>query len=193
MTGFIEEYRTDVLQAFRSQKKLAEGAIEQVSDDEYFRAIDEESNSMAALVKHIGGNMRSRWTDFLTSDGEKPDRDRDSEFVCHGDARESLEALWEKGWSVVLKSIASLQAADFTRNVRIRGEELSVVQAITRSLNHTAYHVGQIVFLAKHFRRTDWKSLSIPRGGSSEFNAHLALATSRSSASEAALDTTESK
>ncbi|HEY8559136.1 MAG TPA: DUF1572 family protein [Pyrinomonadaceae bacterium] len=171
---FIENYRKDVLEAFRNYKKLAERALEQVADDEYFRALDEESNSLAIVVKHVGGNLRSRWTDFLTSDGEKPDRNRDGEFIAETDSRESLTALWETGWDAAFGTLESLTAEDFGRTVQIRGEDFSVLKAINRSLAHTAYHVGQIAFLAKHFRAREWKTLSVPRGQSGEFNAYLA-------------------
>lgn len=171
---FIENYKTDTIEAFRNYKKLAERAIEQVNEDEYFRAIDEESNSLAVIVKHIGGNLRSRWTDFLTTDGEKADRQRDSEFVSDADTRESLDALWETGWNALFGTLESLKIEDFSRTVKIRGEDYTVVRAMNRSLAHTAYHVGQITFLAKHFRAKDWKTLSVPRGQSGEFNAYLA-------------------
>ncbi len=170
----IENYKTDTIAAFRNYKKLAERAIAQVSKDEYFKAIDAEANSIAVIVKHLGGNLRSRWTDFLTTDGEKADRLRDSEFITESDTRESLDALWETGWNAALSTLESLQTEDFGKTVKIRGEDFSVVKAITRSLTHTAYHVGQIAFLAKHFRSTDWKSLSVPRGQSQDFNAFLA-------------------
>ncbi|MEP6903446.1 MAG: DUF1572 family protein [Actinomycetota bacterium] len=170
----IENYKTDTIEAFRNYKKLAERAIEQVETDEYFRALDVESNSIATIVKHIGGNLRSRWTDFLTSDGEKADRQRDSEFIAESDTRESLDALWETGWNALFGSLESLSVEDFGRTVQIRGEDFSVVKAMNRALAHTAYHVGQIAFLAKHFRASDWKTLSVPRGGSGEFNAFLA-------------------
>ena len=171
---FIENYKTDTIEAFRNYKKLAERAIEQVNEDEYFRAIDEESNSLAVIVKHIGGNLRSRWTDFLTTDGEKADRQRDSEFVSDADTRESLDALWETVWNALFGTLESLKIEDFSRTVKIRGEDYTVVRAMNRSLAHTAYHVGQITFLAKHFRAKDWKTLSVPRGQSGEFNAYLA-------------------
>ena len=170
----IENYKTDTIEAFRNYKKLAERAIEQVSEDEYFRAIDVEANSIAVIVKHIGGNLRSRWTDFLTTDGEKPDRFRDSEFVAESDTRESLDALWETGWNALFGTLESLKVEDFGKTVQIRGEDFSVVKAMNRALAHTAYHVGQITFLAKHFRASDWKTLSVPRGQSGEFNAFLA-------------------
>lgn len=170
----IENYKTDTLEAFRNYKKLAERAIEQINADEYFRAIDAEANSIAVIVKHIGGNLRSRWTDFLTTDGEKADRFRDSEFVAESDTREILDALWETGWNALFGTLESLKIEDFGKTVQIRGEDFSVVKAMNRSLAHIAYHVGQITFLAKHFRASDWKTLSVPRGKSDEFNAYLA-------------------
>lgn len=190
---FIENYKTDVIEAFRNYKKLAERAIEQVSDEEYFKAIDAEANSIAVIVKHIGGNLRSRWTNFLTEDGEKPDRNRDGEFITDADTRESLNELWAAGWNIVLSSLESLEIEDFGRTVRIRGEEFSVVKAINRSLAHTAYHVGQIAFLAKHFRASDWKTLSVPRGQSGEFNAFLAENKDKTHYLEAARDFAEKK
>ncbi len=170
----IENYKTDTIEAFRNYKKLAERAVEQVNEDEYFRAIDAEANSIAVIVKHLGGNLRSRWTNFLTEDGEKADRDRDSEFVTEADTRESLTALWETGWRALFDTLESLKIEDFGRTVKIRGEDFSVIKALNRSLAHTAYHVGQITFLAKHFRASEWKTLSVPRGQSGEFNAYLA-------------------
>lgn len=170
----IENYKTDTLEAFRNYKKLAERAIEQVSDEEYFKAIDAEANSIAVIVKHLGGNLRSRWTRFLTADGEKADRNRDSEFVVETDTRESLDVVWETGWNALFETLESLKIEDFGKTVQIRGEDFSVVKAMNRSLAHTAYHVGQIALLAKHFRAADWKTLSVPRGRSGEFNAYLA-------------------
>ncbi|CAN5230852.1 DUF1572 domain-containing protein [soil metagenome] len=170
----IENYKTDTIEAFRNYKKLAERAIEQVTDEEYFRAIDAEANSIAVIVKHIGGNLRSRWTEFLTTDGEKADRFRNSEFVAESDTREILDALWETGWNALFGTLESLKVEDFGKTVKIRGEDFSVVKAMNRALAHTAYHVGQITFLAKHFRASDWKTLSVPRGQSGEFNAYLA-------------------
>jgi hypothetical protein len=188
---FIENYKTDTLEAFRNYKKLAERAIEQVSGEEYFKAIDEESNSIATVVKHIGGNLRSRWTDFLTADGEKADRNRDSEFVSDADTRESLTALWETGWNALFGTLESLTAEDFSKTVKIRGEDYSVVRAMNRSLAHTAYHVGQIAFLAKHFRASNWKTLSVPRGQSGDFNAYLAEKKDTTHYLEAAQDFAE--
>ncbi|HVE57848.1 MAG TPA: DUF1572 family protein [Pyrinomonadaceae bacterium] len=190
---FIENYKTDTIEAFRNYKKLAERAIEQVTDDEYFRVIDEESNSIAVVVKHLGGNLRSRWTDFLTTDGEKADRDRDSEFVAETDTREALDALWETGWNALFGTLEALRVEDFSRTVKIRGEDYSVVRAMNRSLAHTAYHVGQIAFLAKHFRASGWKTLSVPRGQSGEFNAYLAENKDKAHYLEATKDFAEKK
>jgi hypothetical protein len=170
----IENYLSDALETFRSYKKLAEKATAQISDEEFFRAIDAEANSIAALTKHLGGNLRSRWTDFLTADGEKPDRDRDSEFVAEGDTRESLTAFWEAGWRALFGALEALTPADCGRTVKIRGEDYTVVKAINRALAHTAMHVGQIILLAKHFRGSDWETLSIPKNKSGDFNAFLA-------------------
>ncbi len=189
----IENYKTDTLQAFRNYKKLAERAIEQVSADEFFKAIDAEANSIAVIVKHLGGNLRSRWTDFLTTDGEKADRFRDSEFAAESDTRESLDALWETGWNALFATLESLKIEDFGRTVKIRGEDFSVVKAMNRSLAHTAYHVGQITFLAKHFRAGDWKTLSVPRGQSGEFNAFLAENKDQTHYLEAAQDFAKEK
>jgi len=190
---FIENYRNDALEAFRNYKKLAERALEQVSDEEYFKALDAESNSLAVIVKHVGGNLRSRWTDFLTTDGEKADRDRDGEFVTGADTRESLTELWETGWRAVLGALESLTAEDFGRTVQIRGEDFSVLKAINRSLAHTAYHVGQIAFLAKHFRAGNWQTLSVPRGQSGEFNSYLAENKGKAHYLEATKDFADNK
>jgi hypothetical protein len=190
---FIENYQADTLEAFRNYKKLAERAIEQVGEDEYFKAIDEESNSIAVIVKHIGGNLRSRWTLFLTTDGEKPDRHRDSEFIAETDTREALTEFWETGWNALFGTLESLRTEDFGKTVQIRGEDFSVLKALNRSLAHTAYHVGQITFLAKHFRARDWKNLSVPRGQSGEFNAYLAENKGKAHYLEATQDFSEKK
>ena len=163
-------YLEDSLALFRFYKKMGEGAMEQVSDEQLFAALDGEMNSIAIMVKHIAGNMRSRWTDFLTSDGEKPDRDRDSEFMAPPETRESLMRLWNQGWERVFQALEPLSEADMQRTVTIRGEAHSVMQAVNRQIAHYSYHVGQIVFLAKHFRASEWKSLSVPRNKSAEFN-----------------------
>lgn len=167
---FTERYLEDVLAVFHQYKKMAEGAMAQVSDEEFFRALDAESNSVALIVKHMAGNMLSRWTDFLTTDGEKPWRDRDAEFENRGDcARAQLMARWESGWDLVLTTLESLTDADLARTITIRGEKHSVVQAVNRQLAHYCSHIGQIVFLCKHFRSAEWRTLSIARNRSGEF------------------------
>jgi hypothetical protein len=135
----------------------------QVKDEDLFTVLDHEMNSIALIVKHMAGNMRSRWTDFLTTDGEKPDRNRDLEFVDPPDTRAALLALWEQGWQYVLTAIQPLSEEDLSRAVTIRGEPHSVMQAINRQIAHYAYHCGQIVLLAKHFNHDSWQSLSMPR------------------------------
>jgi len=171
--NIIENYLAETIEAFESYKKLAERALAQVSDEEFFKTIDAESNSIAVIVKHIGGNLRSRWTDFLTTDGEKPDRNRDSEFIAENDTRESLMEFWENGWRILFDSTESLRGEDLGKIVQIRGEDFTVVKAVNRSLAHTAYHVGQITFLAKHFRAENWETLSVPKNKSAEFNIWL--------------------
>jgi hypothetical protein len=158
-TSFLE----DSLALFRSSKSLCEKAIEQVTDEQLFVQLDPESNSIALIVKHMTGNMRSRWTDFLTSDGEKPDRNRDSEFEDPPEDRASLMALWERGWQYVFDALEPLTDADMSRTVYIRGEAHSVMQAISRQVTHYAQHSGQLVFLAKHFQHETWISPTIPR------------------------------
>jgi len=146
----------------------------QVSDEQLHTALDGESNSIAVLVKHLAGNMRSRWTDFLASDGEKPDRNRDSEFEAPPATRSALVELWESGWRCLFAALEPLQESDLVRTVYIRGEAHSVMQAINRQVAHYALHIGQIIFLAKHFQSSRWVSLSIPRGQSGDFNARVA-------------------
>ncbi len=171
----IRDYLYDALANFHAYKKLAEKALAQLTNDEFFITIDEESNSIAVIMKHIAGNMLSRWTDFLTTDGEKPDRNRDLEFVVEPQmVKEDLVAYWEKGWNAVFTALEPLRPDDFEKKIMIRGEEHTVVGAINRQMTHYAYHIGQIIFLAKHFRSTEWKSLSIPKNRSAEFNQYLA-------------------
>src|SRR5215472_2374046 len=169
-TSYIE----DSLSILRQYKSLAERALEQVSDDQLTRALDGESNSIAIIVKHMVGNMCSRWTDFLTTDGEKPDRHRDSEFETPPSTRAELMKTWESGWRILFHAVEGLKESDLTRTVYIRAEPHSVMQAINRQIAHYACHVGQIVFLAKHFQSGQWKSLSIPRGKSAHFNLKVA-------------------
>ena len=173
MRSFYPDYLADSIQSFRNYKKLADRAIEQVGDEDFFAVIDRESNSIAVIIKHIAGNLHSRWTDFLTTDGEKPERDRDSEFELVNDNRESLMAFWETGWKILFNALEPLSEDDFSKTITIRGEPHSVIEAINRQLTHYSYHVGQIVFLAKHLRSTNWKTLSVPRNRSAEYNRHL--------------------
>ena len=152
-------------------KRLAEGAFAQLQDADFFYAPDAESNSIAVIVKHIAGNMRSRWTDFLTTDGEKPDRNRDQEFEMDAKTtREQVMRWWEEGWKLVFDALAALKPEDVGRTVYIRGEAHTVLQAINRQVAHYAHHVGQILYVAKHIRKSEWKSLSIPKGKSAEYN-----------------------
>lgn len=160
---FTTSYLKDALAVFHQYKKLAEDAIAQVSDEELTVVLDNEMNSIALVIKHMAGNMRSRWTDFLTSDGEKPDRNRDTEFVEPPATREALMAVWEEGWSRVWTAVEPLRDQDLGRTVTIRGQPHSVMQAIQRQITHYAYHVGQIVMLAKHFRSEQWRTLSMPK------------------------------
>ncbi len=163
-------YLADVLSNLRGYKKLAEQAMEQTSDADMFRAIDPEANSIAVLVRHMAGNMRSRWTDFLTTDGEKPNRHRDQEFgIPAGATRAEVMSWWESGWHLVFDAITPLRPDDLLRKVRIAGREHTVLQAINRQLLHYAGHVNQIVLLAKHFRGAAWTSLSIPKGQSETY------------------------
>lgn len=171
---FTTSYLEDSLTLFRYNKQLAERAIDQISDDRLFVAIDDEANSIAIIVKHMVGNMRSRWIDFLTTDGEKPDRNRDSEFVDPPRTRAALMEAWQQGWTFVFQALEPLSDLDLVRTVTIRGEAHSVMQAINRALGHYAHHVGQIVFLAKHFAGGQWQSLSIPKNNSAEFNRKVA-------------------
>jgi hypothetical protein len=170
---FTTSYIKDALSLFGYYKKLGERAIDQVSETQLFETLDDEMNSIAIIVKHMAGNMRSRWTHFLTSDGEKPDRNRDSEFVDAPPTREGVMQLWEQGWECVFTALKPLGEEDLGRRVTIRGEAHSVMQAINRQLAHYAHHCGQIVFLAKHFQHANWKSLSVPRNKSAEFNRRV--------------------
>src|SRR5207253_8906103 len=170
-------YLEEALRSLRGHKRLAEGAFTQLRDEEFFLQLDDEANSIAILIKHLAGNMRSRFLDFLASDGEKPDRNRDQEFIVELEPRPSRAELmrwWEAGWKYVFDAITPLKAEDLTFIVTIRDEPHTVLQAIHRQVAHYAYHVGQIVLLAKHIRGTDWKSLSVPRGKSAEYNAQMA-------------------
>jgi len=172
MTDLAAHYLDEVQRQFRGYKRFGEGAMSQLKDEELFTTIDPESNSVAILVKHLAGNMRSRFTDFLTSDGEKPNRNRDQEFEITPDtSRTEVMRWWEEGWERVFSTIASLKPDDLLRTVTIRGEPHTVLQAINRQLAHYSAHVAQIVFLAKHLRSSEWKTLTVARGKSQEFPA----------------------
>jgi hypothetical protein len=163
-------YISEAVRALRAYKRLAEGALAQLSDEEFVRRPDPESLSAALIVKHIGGNLRSRFTDFLTSDGEKPDRHRDQEFEdSAGMGRAQLMRSWEESWTILFSSLEALRPQDLERTVPIRGEPYSVLKALNVASLHYAYHIGQIAYLAKHFRGSDWKSLSVPKPGQQKY------------------------
>jgi len=172
-TAFLDE----ALRSFRQYKDLGERAMAQITPEACFRSLDDDTNSIAVTVKHMAGNMRSRWTDFLTTDGEKPDRYRDTEFETPPQSRAELLDLWEQGWKILFGALEPLTESDMSRTVLIRTEPHSVLQAINRQIAHYSYHVGQIVFLAKHAAAQspgNWTSLTVPRGRSQQFTADVA-------------------
>jgi hypothetical protein len=170
---FTTSYLEDSLSLFRYYKKLAERAMEQVTDEQLFIMLDPEMNLIGLIVKHMAGNMRSRWTDFLTSDGEKPERNRDSEFEKPPSTREAMMKEWDSGWNSLFSALEALSISDLDRTVTVRGEPHSVMQAINRQLAHYPHHIGQIVFLAKHFQHSQWKSLSVPRASPADSTSKL--------------------
>jgi hypothetical protein len=170
-----ESYIRLATREFKRLKMLADGAMSQITPEQFFAAESDGDNSIAVIVKHVGGNLLSRWTDFLTSDGEKPGRNRDTEFeITAGDTHQALMRQWESGWAALFSALQPLTDSDLEKVVTIRGEPLSVLQATNRQLTHYAYHVGQIVYVAKHYAGSSWRSLSVPRGKSAEFNARPA-------------------
>jgi uncharacterized damage-inducible protein DinB len=171
---FTTSYLNDSIDVFRYYKKLAERAMQQCPDDALFESLDVESNSIAIIVKHMAGNMRSRWTDFLTTDGEKPDRNRDTEFEDAPKTRVELMKLWERGWKHIFDALEPLGNDDLVRKITIRTEPHSVTQAINRQVAHYSYHVGQIVYIAKHLAGRKWQTLTVPKKKSAEFNARVA-------------------
>lgn len=171
---FTTSCLADALSLFRYYKRLGDGALAQLTDEQLYTSLDPEMNSVAIIIKHMTGNMKSRWTDFPHADGESVARDRDAEFVDPVPTRAALLQSWEDGWRCVFSALESIDDADLPRRVTIRGEAHSVTQAIHRQLAHYAYHVGQIVFLAKHLQHANWRSLSIPRNQSALFNQHVA-------------------
>ena len=163
-------YLEDILFSFRKQKELAEKAFRQVKDQGFFQKPGDHSNSIAIIIKHVAGNLVSRWTDFLTTDGDKPWRDRDAEFIIGpDDTRERLMAAWEAGWAALFQTLSNLQEADLLKTVTIRREEHTVFQAIHRSLTHTSYHVGQIIYLSRLVTKEDWQWITIPPGQSKQW------------------------
>ena len=176
---FTTSYLEDVRPLFAMYKRQGEAAMAQVSDADLTAVLDPEMNSIAQIVKHMAGNMRSRWTGFPEADGEKPDRNRDSEFEAPPATRAEVMSLWDAGWACVFAALDRLTDADLSRETFIRGERHSVIQAINRQIAHYAYHVGQIVYLAKHFKSSDWQSLSVPKNKPAEFNARLGIRSPR--------------
>jgi hypothetical protein len=171
---FTTSCLADTLSLFRYYQNLSERAMAQATDEQLLLQLDPEANSIALIVKHLAGNLRSRWTDFLTTDGEKPDRDRDAEFLAAPATREALMKMWNQGWDCLYLALGQLTDADLSRTVFIRGEAHSVTQAIHRAMGHCAYHCGQIVLLAKHFQGAHWQSISVPRGKSKEYAQRVA-------------------
>ncbi|PYU68081.1 MAG: hypothetical protein DMG49_16970 [Acidobacteria bacterium] len=171
---FTTSYVKDSLDIFHYYKKLGDRAMAQCPNEGLFTALDAESNSIAIIVKHLAGNMRSRWTDFLTTDGEKPDRNRDTEFEAPPTARAELMELWERGWKCAFDALQPLRDEHLSRTITIRTEPHSVMQAINRQIAHYSYHVGQIVYLARHFAGDKWQTLSVPKKKSAEFNSKVA-------------------
>ena len=170
MNDAAAHYLEEARRQLRGHKRMGEAAMSQLQDEQFFIVLDPEANSVAVIVKHLAGNMRSRFTDFLTTDGEKPDRFRDREFeLTSAMTRADIMKLWEEGWAGVFAAIDPLQPEDVMQTVTIRGEPHTVLQAINRQIAHYAQHIGQIVFLAKHLRSSEWKTLSIPRGKSEDF------------------------
>ena len=164
------EFVSAIINAFEANKRLADRAVEQVPDDKLHTALDANTNSIAVIMKHVAGNLASRWTDFLTTDGEKPWRNRDDEFVDTFRSREEVLEYWERGWACLLTTLKGLKPEDLAKIVMIRGEPHSVPLALERSLGHTCYHVGQIVQVARIHAGEKWTTLTIPRGGSEQFN-----------------------
>lgn len=170
MTDLRESYLDDIRRQYRNYKSLGEKAIAQIPDEHLHTELDPNSNSVAVIVKHVAGNLRSRFTDFLTTDGEKPDRDRDGEFEMPERAtRATIMHGWESGWTAVLGAVDALRPDDLARTITIRQEPFLVMEALNRSITHTAYHMGQIAYLARHFAGDRWKTLSIPKGQSKQF------------------------
>ncbi len=170
MTDFAEQYLTNIRLQFRSYRAMAEKAMAQVDDEAFFVVPYHDGNSVAILVKHMAGNMRSRWLDFFTADGEKPDRNRDTEFEIEAESRSDLMAAWARSWDILFGILDPLSPADLGRTITIRSEPHNVIEAVNRQLTHYAYHIGQIVLLARHHAGDDWQTLSVARGATKQFN-----------------------
>lgn len=184
MSEIAVHYLEEIKRQLRGHKRMAESAMAQLDDQEFFATIDPESNSVAVIAKQIAGNARSRFTDFLTTDGEKPDRFRDREFEMDGQtAREEVMSWWEEGWNTIFATLDGLRPEDLSRTIMIRREPHTVMQALNRALAHYAQHIGQIVFLAKHLRSSQWKTLSIPRGKSEDYKVANPAGASRGTVS----------
>lgn len=170
MTDFRESYLNDIRRQYRNYKALGEKAMTQIPDEHLHTELDPNSNSVAVIVKHVAGNLRSRFTDFLTTDGEKPGRDRDAEFeMPERVTRATVMEWWDSGWTAALDAVDALRPEDLGRTITIRQEPFLVIEALNRSIAHTAYHMGQIAYLARHFAGDRWNTLSIPKGKSQQF------------------------
>ena len=169
----MNDYLNIAINNFNTYKTLADKAIEQLNDEELYKALNDEDNSVAIIMQHMIGNARSRFTDFFTSDGEKPNRNRDEEFELKNNNREQLLASWEDAWKLLFDLLYNMKTEELSNTVFIRAERQSALKAINRQIAHYAYHVGQIVFLAKHFKGKDWNTLSIAKGKSEEYNKNM--------------------
>lgn len=169
----LQSMLEDIRASFRDQKRLGDAALAQVDERDVNLRLDRDANSIAVVVKHLHGNLLSRWTDFLTTDGEKPWRQRDDEFKADQVPLQQVMTWWEEGWAVALGSLDALTASDLSRTITIRGESIGVPSALLRQLTHASYHIGQMVVLAKHARGDAWTTLSVARGGSDAFNAAM--------------------
>ncbi|MCM3799346.1 DUF1572 domain-containing protein [Caldibacillus thermoamylovorans] len=166
-------YLRVVIERFKSVKTLGDKTIELLSEKDIHWTYNQESNSVAVIVKHLSGNMISRWTDFLTSDGEKENRNRDEEFIDDISSKSELMRVWEKGWNVLIDTLTGLKEEDLLKTIKIRGEKHFVLEAIERQMTHYAYHVGQIVYIGKQLKDSEWKTLSIPRGKSEDYRKEM--------------------
>ncbi len=173
MMNIVNEYLRVVMERFKSIKTLGDKTIEQLSEKDIHWTYNQESNSIAVIVKHLSGNMISRWTDLLTSDGEKENRNRDEEFIDDIPSKLEMINVWEKGWDVLIDTLTGLKEEDLLKTIKIRGEKHFVLEAIERQMTHYTYHVGQIVYIGKQLKDSEWKTLSIPRGKSEDYRKEM--------------------